>query len=100
MIVTLHHDSSSLALAAADRAAAAIRLAIADHGGCRIIFATAASQFAFLEALTTAPGIDWGKVEAFHLDEYVGIPATHPGSFRKMLLERVIARRRSRNITF
>ncbi len=100
MIVTLHHDSSSLALAAADRAAAAIRLAIADHGGCRIIFATAASQFAFLEALTTAPGIDWGKVEAFHLDEYVGIPATHPGSFRKMLLERVVAKTEITNYHF
>jgi glucosamine-6-phosphate deaminase len=35
-------------------------------------------------------GIDWCKVEAFHLDEYVGLPVTHPASFRRFLLERVI----------
>jgi glucosamine-6-phosphate deaminase len=92
MILTLHSDSNSLARAAADQASASIRAAIADHGRCRIIFATGASQFPFLEVLTKSPGIDWSKVEAFHLDEYVGIPATHPGSFRKMLMERVVAK--------
>src|SRR5437762_11916707 len=36
------------------------------------------------------PGIDWQKVEVFHLDEYIGLPITHPGSFRKMLLDHLI----------
>lgn len=49
-----------------------------------------ASQFKFLEALTQTPGIDWARVEMFHLDEYVGLPITHPASFRKYLLERLI----------
>jgi glucosamine-6-phosphate deaminase len=44
----------------------------------------------FLDSLTAASGIDWRLVEAFHLDEYVGLPMTHPGSFRKMLLEQLI----------
>src|SRR5262245_25554069 len=48
------------------------------------------SQFEFLNALTNTPGVDWTKVEMFHLDEYVGLPATHPASFRKYLLERLI----------
>lgn len=52
--------------------------------------ATGASQFEFLDNLTRAPGIDWTRVEVFHLDEYVGLPATHPASFRKYLLERLI----------
>ena len=52
--------------------------------------ATGASQFEFLDSLTRAPGIDWSHVEVFHLDEYVGLPATHPASFRKYLLERLI----------
>ena len=52
--------------------------------------ATGASQFDFLEALTAAPGIDWTRVEMFHLDEYVGLPIDHPASFRKYLLERLI----------
>ncbi len=52
--------------------------------------ATGASQFGFLDALTKTADIDWAKVEAFHLDEYVGMPITHPASFRKILLERVV----------
>jgi glucosamine-6-phosphate deaminase len=39
-----------------------------------------------LAALIEAPGVDWSKVEMFHLDEYVGLPITHPASFRKYLL--------------
>ena len=46
----------------------------------------------FLDALTATAGIDWTRVEAFHLDEYVGMPITHPASFRKFLLERVIGK--------
>jgi glucosamine-6-phosphate deaminase len=85
-------DRQSLGNAAAAQAAAAIRRAIYDHGRARIVAATAASQKEFLEALTDAPGINWRLVEAFHLDEYIGLPATHPGSFRKMLLEQLITK--------
>jgi len=56
----------------------------------RIIAATGASQFGFLEALTAAPDIDWTRVEMFHLDEYVGLSIHHPASFRKYLLERLV----------
>jgi glucosamine-6-phosphate deaminase len=52
--------------------------------------ATGASQFEFLDALTGAAGIDWSRVELFHLDEYVGLPIAHPASFRKYILERII----------
>ena len=76
--------------AAAEQASAAIRRAIAELGHARIIAATAASQLEFLDALTKAPGIDWPRVEVFHLDEYLGLPVTHPGSFRKMLLEQLV----------
>src|SRR3989475_2016513 len=75
---------------AAEHAAEAIGRAICDRGQARIIAATAASQFEFLDALTKMPGIDWQKVEVFHLDEYIGLPITHPGSFRKMLLDHLI----------
>ena len=76
--------------AAADDAARILRDTISARGGARIIAATGASQFDFLEALTSAPGIDWSRVEMFHLDEYVGLPVDHPASFRKYLLERLI----------
>ena len=85
-------DRISLGKAAAEQAASAIRQAIDDHGNARIVAATAASQKEFLEALTAAPALDWNQVEAFHLDEYIGLPISHPGSFRKMLMEQLINR--------
>jgi glucosamine-6-phosphate deaminase len=90
MLIKVFEDRLSLGRAAAEQASAAIRRAIAARGQARIIAATAASQLEFLDALTKAPGIDWSKVEAFHLDEYIGLPVTHPGSFRKMLLEQLV----------
>jgi glucosamine-6-phosphate deaminase len=90
MVLRVFPDKSSLSRAAAEEAANAIRGAIAGHGRARIVAATAASQIEFLDALTRASGIDWTTVEVFHLDEYIGLPVTHPGSFRKMLLEQLI----------
>lgn len=83
-------DRMSLARAAAEQASAAVRCAIRDRGRARIIAATGASQFDFLDDLTRARDIDWRQVEMFHLDEYIGLPITHPASFRKYLLERLI----------
>ena len=90
MLLKVFSDKISLGKAAAEQAARAIRNAIAARGEARIIAATAASQLEFLDALTREPGIDWAKVDAFHLDEYMGLPVTHPGSFRKMLLEQLL----------
>ena len=90
MLLRVFNDRNVLGQAAADQASTAIHLAIAQRGCARIIAATAASQLEFLDALTRAPGIDWPRVEVFHLDEYIGLPVTHPGSFRKMLLEQLV----------
>ncbi len=90
MNVKIFPDKNSLASAAAAQAAATIRGAIAERRFARIIAATGASQFEFLEQLTKAPDIDWQRVELFHLDEYLGMSATHPASFRKYLRERLI----------
>jgi glucosamine-6-phosphate deaminase len=67
-----------------------LRQAIAQRGRARIVAATGTSQLDFLDALTKAKAIDWQQVEMFHLDEYVGLPITHPASFRKYLLEKFI----------
>jgi len=90
MVLKVFNDRVSLGGAAAEQAATAIRRAIRDHGQARVIAATAASQLEFLDALTKATDIEWQRVELFHLDEYIGLPITHPGSFRKMLLEQLI----------
>ena len=92
MIVKLFDDKRTLGHAAAEEGATAIRKAIAQRGRARVIHSTGASQFELLEALTAAPGIEWDKVEMFHLDEYVGLPATHPACFRRYLMERLIGK--------
>jgi glucosamine-6-phosphate deaminase len=90
VIIKVFDDKIQLGEAAARQAADAIKRAISERGQARIIAATGASQFEFLGALTKTPGIDWAKVEMFHLDEYAGLTTTHPASFRKYLLERLI----------
>src|SRR5712692_8040122 len=90
MMVTVFDDKKLLGEAAAEQASKAIRRAIGEQGMARIIAATGTSQLDFLDALTRDDKIDWRKVEMFHLDEYVGLPISHPASFRKYLLERLI----------
>jgi glucosamine-6-phosphate deaminase len=85
-------DRRSASHAAADHAARVLRETIRTRGQARIIAATGASQFDFLEALTASPAIEWRLVEMFHLDEYVGVAIDHPASFRKYLLERLIGK--------
>jgi len=92
MIIRVFDDKNSLAKTAAAEATRAISSAIANRGGARLVAATGASQFEFLEILTSTPGIDWQRVELFHLDEYVGLPARHPASFCEFLLERLISK--------
>lgn len=84
-------DKDVLGRQAAALGAQAIREAIARDGAASIIVATGASQFEMLAHLVEAEGIDWSKVTAFHLDEYVGLPESHPASFRRYLRERFLA---------
>ncbi len=55
-----------------------------------MVVATGASQFEVLAALVAAEGIDWPSVTGFHLDEYLGLPMSHPASFRRYLKERLV----------
>lgn len=90
MLIKTFNNKLTLGASAAEHAAAAIRQAIQQRGNARIIAATGASQFEFLDALISIPGIDWPKVEMFHLDEYVGLSDSHPASFCRYLRERLI----------
>ena len=76
--------------AAAHAASTKLRKAITERGHASFIVATGASQFDFLDALTADKIIDWDNTTMFHLDEYIGIPETHPASFRKYLRERLV----------
>lgn len=67
--------------AAARQAAAAIERAVSARGKARVIFASAPSQVAMLASLVEQPGIPWQHVEAYHMDEYIGIDPDAPQSF-------------------
>ena len=69
-----------------------IRRAIREKGRANIVVATGASQLPTIENLVREPDVGWGKVTAFHLDEYIGMPPTHGASFQKYLKERFIAK--------
>jgi len=92
MNLCISENAEIMGACAANTGTQAIRDAIAERGEANIILATGASQFSMLAHLVEEPGIDWSRVTAFHLDEYVGIPSTHPASFRKYLKERFVDR--------
>lgn len=84
-------DENEGAAEAARVGAQAIRDAIRARREARIVVATGASQFELFRHLAAAPGIAWSKVTAFHLDEYIGLPVSHPASFRFYLRRRFLA---------
>lgn len=90
MKIIISKTADELGKRAAKASAKIINEAIAQHGKARIILSTGASQFETLKYLVKED-VDWKKVEMFHLDEYVGLPETHPASFRKYLKERFVA---------
>ena len=81
-----------MAQAAAARAAELLKDAIAHKGHATFVVATGASQFAFMDSLTSDYKINWARTTMFHLDEYIGLPETHPASFCRYLKERLIDR--------
>src|SRR6266567_1387688 len=70
------------------------------QGSAAVILATGNSQIEFLEALIAMGGVDWSKITLFHMDEYLGIEANHPASFRRYLRERVESRVRPRTFHY
>ncbi len=92
MKVRIFDDKNTLGAAAAAAGAGKLREAIAENGRANIILATGASQFEMLASLLKEPGIDWSRVEIFHLDEYIGLPADHPAGFRKYLWSRFVSK--------
>jgi len=90
MEIRILDDAPAMSRAAAAHAAAALRRVVAERGRARVVVATAASQLAFQHELVSLPGVPWADVEVFQLDEYIGLSADHPASFRRLLLDNVV----------
>jgi glucosamine-6-phosphate deaminase len=98
MKIKVFKTKHNMGKAAAEKAARILIDTIKKKGKATFIAATGASQFEFLENLTSISSIDWSKTTMFHLDEYVGISETHSASFRKYLKERLINKVHPRNV--
>ena len=91
MQINISTNPIELGRAAAAVCADIINEVITRKGSARIALSTGASQFETIQALIEK-NIDWSKVEMFHLDEYIGLPESHPASFRKYLKERFLSK--------
>ncbi|MGP8245856.1 MAG: glucosamine-6-phosphate deaminase [Bryobacteraceae bacterium] len=87
--VSVYPSRTLLGLYAARKAAEITQAAIEKRGRARIIVATGNSQVDFITALVGHSEVSWSRVELFHMDEYVGLPAQHPASFRFWIQTRV-----------
>lgn len=85
-------DRPTMGRVAAEDAVAELRRLLASQDEVRVVFAAAPSQSEFLEALVAASDIDWGRVVAFHMDEYVGLPVGAPERFGQWLARHVFDR--------
>ena len=90
MQVNILATPDDLGKSAAESAASILRERLSGQRRVHLILATGASQFATLKHLAAYPGIEWGRVACFHLDEYLGLAESHPASFRKYLRERFV----------
>ena len=92
MEISVYRTAREMAGMAAAHIAGALIGTIETQGSARLLLSTGASQFEMLEELVSYHDVDWGKVTMFHLDEYVGLPESHPASFRRYLKERFTSR--------
>jgi glucosamine-6-phosphate deaminase len=90
--VEVHPSRAAAGLAAARAAATALAGLAASRDSIGVIFATGASQFETLAAFTSMTNVPWSQVRGFHMDEYVGIAADHPASFRHYMRERLVSK--------
>ena len=92
MKINIYENKKLTSKKAALKAASILNNNINQKGTATFIIATGVSQLDFIEYLITEGNVDWSKTRMFHLDEYIGLPETHPASFRKYLREKFISK--------
>lgn len=90
--VRVFETREQMGACAGAEAAACLKRLLAQQAEVNMIFAAAPSQNETLAALCADPDIDWGRVNAFHMDEYVGLSEAHPASFRRFLRRAIFDR--------
>ncbi len=97
--VKIYEESEEIAVAAAEFVSFWLDFAISQIGQANLILGTGVSQLSFLNYLQKQK-IHWEKVTVFHLDEYKGMPETHPASFRRFLKDRILERVKPKHVYY
>lgn len=84
-LVRVFPDRRQLGISAAHAIARELRSRLAHQPEVRVVFAAAPSQEEMLQALAAEPDLDWQRVVAFHMDEYIGLPQGASQSFYQWL---------------
>jgi len=98
--INVYQNRLDMGQAAGEAVAAKIKQLLTIQEKVSVIFASAFSQEEFLTALSVVPGIDWSKVVAFHMDEYIGLPKDHPQLFGNWLKRKIFNRVNPRKVYF
>jgi len=92
LTVKIFDTRSEMGNAAGSEAAEKIKELIEKKGEINMIFAAAPSQNETLETLVNRKDIDWSKVNAFHMDEYIGLSEDAPQGFGNFLKDRIFSK--------
>jgi glucosamine-6-phosphate deaminase len=87
--VVVHPDTTTMARAAAEQAAAVLRGAVEDHAFAHAMFATGNSQLEFVERLTSLDDVPWDRTVIFHMDEYIGVGPDEAPGFQHWIRTRI-----------
>lgn len=90
--IRIFHSRQALGVTAAADVASVVRTLLSQKQELNMIFAAAPSQNEFLEALCAEKAIDWNRVNAFHMDEYLQLPVDAPQGFGNFLKERIFGK--------
>jgi len=100
LTVKIYPSREELGRASADEAGNMIKKLLESQENINIIFAAAPSQNEFLENLITQETIEWERIKAFHMDEYIGLPQSAPQGFGNFLKERIFSKRPFRSVNY
>ena len=92
MLIKIADSRATMGKYVADQAGEHLRQLLTSQPEVNLVVATGSSQFEVLDCLVQATGVDWSRVNGFHLDEYLGIPKTHSASFCGYLKQRFVER--------
>ena len=92
LMVKVYENREKLGKAAAAFTASLIRKLLAEKQEISMVFAAAPSQNEFLAALAEMPNVEWNRIRAFHLDEYLDLPSEAPQRFSRYLQKHIFGR--------